>query len=422
MRIKVTPKGGSSQSGDFQGTLPTDGHKVETLSPGGSRRVSEAFETPLNIHTSPELEASFLSRLFFSWISPTVAEGYKRELTFEDMFALRTKDQSTTCKAGFEKYLYEDDEGDHESDDGSDCHRKAGQGGEQEEKTPSSTHTFSRIPTRTVRYALLRMTRWAMFVAGICIFLGDLMGYAGPILLNMMIRFTEDEESAPVLGEWFGYAAVAALFLAAVLQAVFLHKHHLIVTREAMHIRAATVATIFSKTLCLSSHSRDTLTQGKITNMMSTDSQRLMDLWLYMHYIWSTPLQIVVTLSLLYFFLGKTAFVAAFLTALFIPLQMGLASRHSRLSKEASAATDHRVDVLNEIVQGIRAIKYFAWEKLFVERANEARRTEMHWIKMSAYTRALNVIVLESNPIIVALVCVLICRCLYCLHFLYMYV
>lgn len=54
----------------------------------------EKNETSLNkSHYSPEQEASFFSKMFFTWLNPTLNVGYYRPLSVTDLPQLNTDDE-----------------------------------------------------------------------------------------------------------------------------------------------------------------------------------------------------------------------------------------------------------------------------------------------------------------------------------------
>lgn len=48
---------------------------------------------------------------------------------------------------------------------------------------------------------------------------------------------------------------------------------------------------------------------------------------------------------------------------------------------------DERTTLLNEMIQGIQVIKFFAWEDSFVERINGVREREMTLLKYVTFPR-----------------------------------
>lgn len=54
-----------------------------------------------------------------------------------------------------------------------------------------------------------------------------------------------------------------------------------------------------------------------------------------------------------------------------------LFKRNIALQRELYAATDRRISVMSELVTAIRFLKYYAWEKIWIDKAIEARENEL---------------------------------------------
>jgi ABC-type multidrug transport system fused ATPase/permease subunit len=320
---------------------------------------------------SSEKRASCCSRLWFSWVTPFVKRGYISPLTSNDINDLEPHDQTADLMSRFKTHL------------------------EYELDRPESDGKLLRAFWRTLQIPLL--------ISGLLIFLGDALGYVGPLLLNSLVQFAENESSAPFFGDMYGFAATGAIFAAALLQSVLLHQHHIYVIREGIHARSLVIATIYEKTLQLPMHAKNMLSNGKITNLMSVDSHRLLEVFYFFHYIWSTPLQIIAVISILGFILGYSALAGAVLMCALVPLQSKLANAQVDVSKKLVRQTDARVELMNEVINGIRIIKFYAWEKFFLSKIEAIRKEEVVMVQRTAYIRALNAIVLEASPILLSL-------------------
>ena len=65
---------------------------------------------------------------------------------------------------------------------------------------------------------------------------------------------------------------------------------------------------------------------GKIVNFMSVDAQWFMDLATYLHLIWLTPLQIVLSIEFLYIAMGPSLFAGVGVMILLLPVNSIVAS------------------------------------------------------------------------------------------------
>lgn len=242
-------------------------------------------------------------------------------------------------------------------------------GRERYEKKPRLIRALRRYvrPHYVHIFSYLYRTFGTRFIlAGIPKLLADILGFIAPLVMQRIIYWLESDEPM-----WIGYTCAAAMFLAPFLQSVFSNLYFINTIKTGMRVRGCLyritrptntssqvrtviISSVYRKSLRLSGPSRQKKTQGEIVNMQSNDAQRLMDLCPNFHLIWSAPLQIIAALYLLYTALGSAALVGVGLMIMLIPLQGFIAARLGRLRKQLLFHTDHRVKIINEIIQGIR--------------------------------------------------------------------
>ncbi|KAI5285642.1 hypothetical protein KEM54_000408 [Ascosphaera aggregata] len=122
----------------------------------------------------------------------------------------------------------------------------------------------------------------------------------------------------------------------------------------------------------------DEATIGKILNLMAIDSFKVSEICAYLHYLWaSVPVQLIVSIALLYKILGFSSFAGVALMALILPINMLVARQFIKVQRKILAATDARIHSTNEVLTNIRIIKYFAWEARFEDIVDDKRRTEL---------------------------------------------
>ena len=68
----------------------------------------------------------------------------------------------------------------------------------------------------------------------------------------------------------------------------------------ACQLRAALSCLVFDKTLMVSTADMAGFSGGTVQTLMSVDADRVVNMFSWMHELWSLPLQIVVALGLLY--------------------------------------------------------------------------------------------------------------------------
>lgn len=141
----------------------------------------------------------------------------------------------------------------------------------------------------------------------------------------------------------------------------------------------------------------------EILNLMSTDTDRIVNSCISFHSFWSIPFQLVITLYLLYTQLGA-AFLAGLLFAIsLIPTNRWLAKRIQHYSTNLMTAKDDRVSATSEILNGAKAIKLHAWENVFMEKIRKFREVELKYLAKRKYLDAWCVYFWATTPILMCL-------------------
>ena len=213
-----------------------------------------------------------------------------------------------------------------------------------------------------------------------------------------MITFTKDETQP----DWHGYVYAALLFVTAVIQSLILHQYFHRCFTVGMRIRTAIIAAVYNKALRLSNKARKKSTVGEIVNLMSVDAQRIMDLMSYIHMIWSAPLQIILSLVFLYMSMGPSIFAGFAVMVLMIPINICLAGLARRLQVKQMILKDSRLKIVNEVLNGIRVIKLYAWEIPFQRIIFGIREDELNQLKKNAYLNAATSFTFTCAPFLVS--------------------
>jgi len=132
--------------------------------------------------------------------------------------------------------------------------------------------------------------------------------------------------------------------------------------RLGILIRAALIDMTFRKATTLSARSHLLYPDGRIVNLMSTDASRVDTAMLSISLVVSVPIYTIVAVGLLINLMGPSALLGAALLILTNPVQGWAMSKLGPIRKKASEYTDSRIKLTSEILQGIKVIKFFAWE------------------------------------------------------------
>eukprot|EP00639_Heterosigma_akashiwo_P019445 CAMPEP_0206389564 /NCGR_PEP_ID=MMETSP0294-20121207/18026_1 /ASSEMBLY_ACC=CAM_ASM_000327 /TAXON_ID=39354 /ORGANISM="Heterosigma akashiwo, Strain CCMP2393" /LENGTH=335 /DNA_ID=CAMNT_0053841651 /DNA_START=107 /DNA_END=1110 /DNA_ORIENTATION=- len=142
---------------------------------------------------------------------------------------------------------------------------------------------------------------------------------------------------------------------------------------------------------------------GELTNLVAVDAQIIKDFISYFHLTWATILQVIVSVMLLFWVLGYSAFFGMGFLLISVPLSKLTGKKLKEYQENLMKRKDERMSVMNEVLTGIRIIKMFAWEQDFSEKIHSCRKAEIGQLKWYLYTNAVIIVQWTSTSAIVGL-------------------
>jgi ATP-binding cassette, subfamily C (CFTR/MRP), member 1 len=322
----------------------------------------------------PEADAGIFSRWTYSWLDPLMKLGKSKPLETTDLYVL---DENRRARM-----LGEDLE---------DAWKQ-----EMLLENPDLFHTL------TTRYF------WKWFPIGVYRFASDMGTNFSPLLLRYLIEFVQETASPNPPSIGFGLSYAIGLFAVQLyISVVQNHFFHLSLT-QALTFRAAFVSAIFRKSTRLSAAARREFNSGKVTNLVSTDVQRIESFTGFGHVIWTAPIQFLIITTLLIINLGPAALAGIGVLIALLPIQRTMMLRLQALRKQVAPVTDSRVKLIQEIISGIRVIKFFTWELPFLKQVEDIREKEVQLVRQRGYTSAMVFAVAFSVPVFSTAVAIII--------------
>uniref|UniRef100_A0A8C7LEF1 Canalicular multispecific organic anion transporter 2-like n=1 Tax=Oncorhynchus kisutch TaxID=8019 RepID=A0A8C7LEF1_ONCKI len=357
----------------------------------------------------PQSTAGFLSTMTFWWFTSMAIKGYKNPLEAKDLWSLNKRDSSEVVVPKLlREWEVEQAKAHSAVDQSTQAHfSKPPPAGESNhvggESSPEEVEVLLSKQKDPKKPSFLRSLIKAFgpyFLIGSAFkLLQDLITFVNPQLLKLLISFTK-QKGAPT---WWGYALAFLMFFAAFLQTLILHQHFQYCFVTGMRLRTSIIGAIYRKSLIITNAAKRTSTVGEIVNLMSVDAQRFMDLTTFLNMLWSAPLQIILALYFLWQNLGPSVLAGVAVMILLIPLNAAIAVRTRAYQVEQMQYKDARIKLMNEILNGIKVLKLYAWESSFKEKVLEIRQKELNVLRKTAYLGALSTMAWTSAPFLVAL-------------------
>ncbi|XP_022102306.1 ATP-binding cassette sub-family C member 9-like isoform X2 [Acanthaster planci] len=288
---------------------------------------------------------------------------------------------------GYEKPLEQDDLGDiPERHRANFNHRKFKEAFDREK---------ARAEKKGTRPSMFRIyfdAYWSvMLVSALLKIAADVLNLVGPLCIGALtsyvvtLSYPADSELLPphyvTFSDFFanGFVLIVTMFVVLSIRVCIMNAHFKLSFMLSADIRAAIQSMIYTKALRLATFATTggQMTMGQITNHMSADATNVMTMIQSMHFLWSAPFQIAIILIFLYFEIGFSALLGAALFIVVLPIQFKVAAIMVDKQKAILRCSDKRLKLTNELLQGIKLLKMYAWEELYSKAIEVVRKEEI---------------------------------------------
>ena len=354
-------------------------------------RRKDVPAVPTERATSREYQANFFSMLTFQWMAPLMSVGYQRPLEANDVWAVnpdrRMEILSERLLAAFE----------------------------ERKKNPGRF-----APLVMALYDTLRKE---FLIGAACQLTASMLQVLTPFLMKYLIAFAGDAFKAskgfgpaPHIGK--GIGLVFGITLMQMCQSMctnhFIYRGMMV----GGQARSTLITVIFGKAMKLSGRAKsggmakgsqkppenikpgskeekawfeknvgegnkgvagtgEGWSNGRIVNLMSTDTYRIDQAAGMFHIAWTSPIQVCVVLALLLINLSYSALAGFAFICVMMPLLARSIKSLMRRRKVINKITDQRVSLTQEIISSVRFVKFFGWETSFLDRLATLRNREI---------------------------------------------
>jgi ABC-type multidrug transport system fused ATPase/permease subunit len=287
---------------------------------------------------SQEYTSSVFSQLTFRWLNPIIDAGKSKDLAWSDLCDLLTEDSTEEVMNAYHKM-------------------------------PQAWSI-----KRKVAYLIAPFTSFQHLFALIY----TSFSLVGPIYIYRLISVLQD----PEINRRDIWPFVVGFFLFSCIRSFLEPQMISAGSRAGTRMRALFLQLIYDKSLTriITSGGKNS-SLGKAVTLMTVDTEMFRRFLqnAYIAFI-QIPLSLVIATSALFYVLGTSAVVPITVVILLFPITAFLGRKISKAQKKVLARSDARVSLVNELILGIRIIKYLGWEPFFEDRITNARQKEIKGI------------------------------------------
>ena len=141
---------------------------------------------------------------------------------------------------------------------------------------------------------------------------------------------------------------------------------------------------LFKKILKLQQSTLHTISIGHIINLISTDTYKIQFGVPYWSYTWIAPVIIIVSIVLTLIWIGPIGLIGISYIILQIPLEIILGYTFAHFNHLKSLTGDKRIELMDQIIRGMRVTKFYVWENPFIASVQKIRKKEVRYAAKSA--------------------------------------
>ncbi|KAI7830395.1 P-loop containing nucleoside triphosphate hydrolase protein [Gamsiella multidivaricata] len=332
-------------------------------------------EKMVQANPSPEPYSNLFSRFTFFWVAPLLNKGKKKTLRMDDIWNLHPKMLSYPVLLSTQARMDADE---------AIARQKAQQ---LADKTGAPGKAITVQPHKARLFSVLVYTvGWAYMSAVIPCLMYTAATYVRPVLFSNLIAFmasytqASKERGLEPEPAWKGYGLMLGVLTSSVLGGLFNAQYQNVCFQCSIRARGVFNSLIYRKALRLSSTNKQE-GMGSIVNHMSSDVDNVLKLFMIIHLLWSSIIGVAIALALLYQQVKYAMFASLGVTVGIAILSGFISSKTGTAYKQMAAKNDLRMKLVNELVNHIKSIKLYAWERYFVHQVSEARLKQLNALR-----------------------------------------
>ncbi|CDR42490.1 CYFA0S09e04698g1_1 [Cyberlindnera fabianii] len=309
----------------------------------------------------PYLTANWFSVLTFQWTSDFINRGYLRRIETEDLYQLggdlKVDEMTKRLLANIEK---------------------------RSDKW-EQTHPGKPWGLWLLFLALSDTYKQRFWYVGATNkVIADVSQVCTPLLVRALVKYIQRKPTHdPGVGHAIGYAIGIAVMQMVSALAIAAFFHTSMVT--GAQVKATLMNIIYVKSFKLSTKARFEFPTSKISSMVMTDLNRIDIAVGTFHFLWAFPISFGVGLVVLIVSIGWPAVIGILVVLAYIATTYFFNKKLKDLRKASVPYADKRTRAINEIVDSLKMIKFYCWEKPYytiVESHRVKEKKFVFWIQI----------------------------------------
>jgi ABC-type multidrug transport system fused ATPase/permease subunit len=298
-------------------------------------------------HKTAYFRSSCISKIYFTWIYPTIRVASTKPLEFEDTHGLR---QRETARSQVLDY----------------------------------------IPGKLLRSIIKNYSVDLIFIM-IFHTLDCMLSFVGPLYVIYLESFFESD--SPI---YYGFVSLAVVTLIFQLYTIVVTQVYWRGLTLRLNVQSSLTNLVYSKAVKLPA----AMSTGETVNILQVDVQRVYEFMPWINNLILMPIQIIVAILLMFYVIGWSAAVGIGTLTVMLTFNMCLFGMYEKFNEVLMEAKDSRMKYTNEMFSNIKLIKIYCFEKIFRSKISQFRLHELKQLRKIMWTGCVLTFLLWSAPIV----------------------
>ena len=218
--------------------------------------------------------------------------------------------------------------------------------------------------TFDVLRTVFRVNRWNVIKIIFCNVISELFEVGGVLAFRELVNFLYSSDPT-----YYGIILAVVIGLSKECAYIFTARGWILGDRAGIGARNLLMGLIFRKSLLIPQYALindkdENLSTGQIVNTMSNDTERINSLFKLGIVAVGCSINIFICLSFMIWIIGVESLAGFAIGLLLVPFNIFFGKLIASIKLKALTFSDERVKFLTEILNGIRVIKMYCWEKV----------------------------------------------------------
>ena len=224
-----------------------------------------------------------------------------------------------------------------------------------------------------------------LFVSSFVMFLGNFLNLIQAMIISLIIHYLQSLDKGSYEGALLGCFFIVVSILSSCLR----HNASLMSLLLTGKIKNLVALMVTDKILTLNNSCvTEESTRGKIINVVSNDLE-ILELMSYTVYFLATPFLVIAAIIILLIGFGPAGLVGIGISLLHFPIVIFFALKNAKTRIKSRKVGDTRVKMIQNLIEGIKTMKLYAWEIPFIDSISSKRQEEIEILRSASKNTAL---------------------------------